>query len=137
MDGLTMSDVVSATYTGPERRRRVRVSDSQLADLEVRVIESQQLRNMLDSRFHGIESRQQSSDDRMFRIEEALARNTTLTEDMAADTRETREIIEMGKALFRFASYFGRFVRWVGGIAAAAGAIWGLVWAYMHGGAPK
>lgn len=98
-----MTDIVSAAYTGPERRRRVRVSDSQLADLEVRVIESQQLRNMLDSRFHAIESRQQAADDRMFRMEEAIERNTRITEDMAADTRETRELMEMGRSLFKAA----------------------------------
>lgn len=121
-----MTDVITPAYAGPDRRRRVRVTDSQLADLEVRVIEGQRLRSLLDDRFRGVEARLQAGDDRMFRLEEELARNTRLTEDMASDTRETRELMEMGRTLFRFAAGFGRFVRWAAGLAAAAGALWAL-----------
>jgi hypothetical protein len=131
-----VTDIISPAYAGPERRRRVRVSDSQLADLEMRVIDGDRLRSMLDDRFTGVEARLQAGDDRMFRLEEELSRNTRLTEDMAADTRETRELMEMGRALFKFASGFGRVIRWAAGLAAAASALWALwrdtPWPWKH-----
>jgi len=119
-----MTGIITTSYTGPERRRRVRVSDSQLADLEMRVIDGDRLRSMLDDRFAGVEARLQAGDDRMCRLEEELSRNTRLTEDMASDTRETRELMEMGRALFKFASGFGQFIRWAAGLAAAGATLW-------------
>lgn len=110
-----------------EQSSRPRVTESQLGELVARVSASRQLHDMLDHRFQGVEARLQAGDDRMFRLEEAILANTCLTKRTADDTREMRELMEMGRALFKFAAGFGRFVRWLGGLAAAGAAIWALI----------
>lgn len=76
-----------------------------------------------------IEARLAGGDVRMQRIEDKLDANTSTT-------TEVRDLLDSGKALFRFASGFGRFARWVGGLAGAAAAVWALIYTATHGGKP-
>lgn len=107
-------------YTGPERRRRPHsLSESEFGRIVDAVGEGERLRAM-DSRFDAIERSLDVGSDRMRRIEEKLDANTGTTE-------EVRDLLDSGRALFRFASGFGRAVRWLAGLVAAIAAIWGAV----------
>lgn len=76
-----------------------------------------------------IEGQLASGSERMARIEGKLDANTETTE-------QVRDLLDGAKAFFRFASGFGRFARWVGGVAGAAAAVWALAYAMTHGGKP-
>lgn len=47
-------------------------------------------------------------------------------------TTEVRDLLETWKGGIRFAGWLGAFVKWVGGVAAAAVGLWAL----FHGGQP-
>lgn len=108
-------------YTGPERRghggaaRPVRESDLDVAAML--------------GRFAAIETRLDRGSERMASIEADLRANTEVT-------REVRDLMEMGRALFRLADLMGRGAKWLGGIAAAIVAIWGAIYTATHGGKP-
>lgn len=121
------TDLEPSSIPSHERRRQIRVTDSQLGDLVDKVSANRQLYDMLNTRLSSLESRAQGGDDRLFRLEASLEANTKLTASVAADTRETRELMEMGKTLFKFAAGFGRFVRWAASIAAAVAGLWALL----------
>lgn len=76
------------------------------------------------------------TEDRLVRLESAIAANTALTHANAETTQEIREILETGKALFRFASGFGRVIRWLSGVISAGGVLWAVIYAASHGGKP-
>lgn len=106
-------------YTGPERRhaaaRPVREGDLDVAAML--------------GRFAAIETRLDRGSERMASIEADLRANTEVT-------REVRDLMEMGRALFRLADLMGRGAKWLGGIAAAIVAIWGAIYTATHGGKP-
>lgn len=112
-------------YTGPERRHPRGLSDSEFGRIVDAVTDSDRMRAM-DSRFDVVEQALVVGGDRMGRIEEKLDANTETT-------REVRELLETGRALFRFASGFGRVARWLAGLVAAGAAIWG-AWHNATGG---
>lgn len=108
-------------YTGPERRRRLHISDSQFGSIVDAVADGAHLAN-ISRRVGDVEARLDDGSERMRRIEDKLDGNT-------ATTQEVRDLLAGGKA-------FGRFSRWIGGIAGAIGAIWALIYTAMHGGKP-
>ena len=71
----------------------------------------------------------QLTEDRLKRLEGGIAENTEIT-------REVRDIVQTGRALFRFGEGFGRFVGWAARVAGAGAAIWAIVYAATHGGKP-
>lgn len=76
------------------------------------------------------------TEDRLARLEAAMAANTDLTRSNAETTQEIREILETGKALFRFAAGFGRVLRWLSGLVSAGGVLWAVIYSSMHGKPP-
>lgn len=91
-------------YTGPERRRP------------------------MSNEWHAQNLRRfKEIDDRMKAMELELRENTRTT-------REVRELMELARSGFKVLGWFGSFVKWVGGLSAAAVAIWGLVYTFTHGG---
>lgn len=119
-------------YTGPERRRRLHITDSQFGSIVEAVTDSEQLATIA-RRVGDVEARLDDGSQRMQRIEDKLDANTSTT-------TEVRDLLDSGRALFRFASGFasgfGRLARWVGGIAGAAAAVWALIYTATHGGKP-
>lgn len=76
-----------------------------------------------------IEQRLKNGDERMGRIEAELTRNTEAT-------TEVLDLLTAAKGAFRVLGGLGAVARWLGGIAAACVAIWGLLYAITHGGRP-
>lgn len=115
-------------YTGPERRRRLHMTDSQFGSIVDAVTDSERL-VAIGHRVGDVEARLDDGSARMQRIEDKLDANTSTT-------TEVRDLLDSGRALFRFASGFGRLARWVGGLAGAAAAVWALIYTATHGGKP-
>ena len=80
-------------------------------------------------RFEEIEAQLAKGAERMTAIERELRDNTTVT-------REVRELMELGRNGFKVLGWLGIAAKWVGSLAAAAAAVWALVYAAMHGGKP-
>lgn len=97
-----------------DRERRDRRND----------LHSQNLR-----RFQEIESQLARGAERMAALERELRDNTTVT-------REVRELMELGRNGFKVLGWLGVAAKWVGSLAAAAAAVWALVYAAMHGKPP-
>lgn len=87
-------------------------------------------------RFAAIEARLERGDKRMGAIETDLRANTAATQAQTETLTEVRKLLETGRAAFRLADWFGKGVRWLGGIAAAVAAIWAAIYALTHGGKP-
>lgn len=69
-----------------------------------------------------------------------IQKNTKLTEELKADTRELLEVFRAVKGGFRVLGWFGIGAKWLGGVAAAATAIYGfglLLWQILHGNLPS
>lgn len=124
---MTTHIIRAPGYTGPERRQTISLTDSQFGRIVDAVTDSDRMRAM-DSRFDVVEQALFLGGERMGRIEDKLDANTETT-------REVRELLETGRALFRFASGFGRFARWLAGLIAAGVAIYG-AWHNSTGGKP-
>ena len=60
-------------------------------------------------------------------MEDQLTANTRLTMKVAQDTQEIIEIFNGVKAAVKFLSILGRLLKWVAGIAGAAGVLWGII----------
>ena len=61
------------------------------------------------------------------RLADGKARMDTIEADLkknTADTAEILDILRMGRTFFRFAAYFGRFIKWVSIIGASALTFW-------------
>jgi hypothetical protein len=99
-------------YTGPERRDH-----------------SHDLHNQNLRRFQEIEAQLAKGGRRMEAIERELRDNTSVT-------REVRELMELGRSGFKVLGWLGVAAKWVGSLAAAAAAVWALVYAATHGGKP-
>lgn len=76
-----------------------------------------------------IDKRLEQGDQRMAKIESALAFNTETT-------TEVRDLLTAAKGAFRVGGWIYAAARWFGGIAAALVAGWGLLYAITHGGRP-
>lgn len=76
-----------------------------------------------------IDERLARGDARMSKIEAELTRNTEAT-------TEVLDLLTAAKGAFRVLGGIGAVARWVGGIAAAGVAVWGLLYAVTHGGRP-
>jgi hypothetical protein len=76
-----------------------------------------------------IDERLAAGDERMRKIETELTRNTDAT-------TEVLDLLTAAKGAFRVFGAIGAGARWVGGIAAALIAVWGLLFAITHGGRP-
>jgi hypothetical protein len=108
-------------YTGPERRGHTKPTRQvREGDLDVAAILG---------RFAAIENRLDRGSERMASIEADLRANTEVT-------REVRDLMEMGRVLFRLADLMGRGAKWLGGIATAILAVWGAFYTATHGGKP-
>ena len=59
-----------------------------------------------------------------------LKKNSELTSEIA-------ELFATAKGAFKFFGWIGSAVKWVGGIAVAAGAIYAFVYSIIHGFPPK
>jgi hypothetical protein len=103
-------------YSGPERRRRG-VGEADLHALHV------------IRRFEAIEDRLDRGSERMKALELELQANT-------ATTREVRELMELGRNGFKVLGWLGGAAKWLGGLAAAGGAIWTAFYMATHGGKP-
>lgn len=133
-------------YTGPERRRRAHISDSQFGEIVEHVHDSERIRR-IDRRISAIDESLGRGDERMTAMSTTLdttraeleqtraelAGNTATTQAIAADTAEIRELVSMGRLFFRAADRMAGAARWVGTLAAAGLAIWGAVYAVLHG----
>jgi hypothetical protein len=64
----------------------------------------------------------EAQEERLIKIDAALAENTSVTKTI-------QSAVTAGRV-------FTMVIRWVGVIAAAAGAIWGVIYMAMHGGQP-
>lgn len=71
----------------------------------------------------------QLTEERLARLEHNIAENTEIT-------REVRDVVNTGRALFRFAEGFGRFLGWTARVAGAGAALWAVFYAATHGGKP-
>jgi hypothetical protein len=80
-------------------------------------------------RFEAIEDRLDRGSDRMKAIELELRDNT-------ATTKEVRELLELGRSGLKALGWFGKAVKWIGGLFAAGGAIWSAIYMATHGGKP-
>jgi hypothetical protein len=80
-------------------------------------------------RFEEIQDRLDRGSDRMKALELELRANT-------ATTNEVRELLVLGRSGFKVLGWFGKAVKWVGGIFAAGGAIWSAIYMATHGGKP-
>ena len=134
------------TYCGPDRRRKPpaaeRFSESDFGVLTARLSDSEVIRG-IDCQITAITERLAAGSLRMGELSARLGENTAATiatstavQRIDSATVDIRELLETGKALFKFASGFGRFARWVGGLAGAAAAVWALIYAATHGGKP-
>lgn len=75
----------------------------------------------LNARITNVESHMESQfehgNDRMARIEHLLSNNSKATE-------EVREIVVMGKSLFKLMGYMGNGIKWVASVGVATAGIW-------------
>lgn len=136
---MTSTTISVPGYTGPDRRRRLHISDSQFDNL---LSDSDRLRG-IDAQLSHVHERLAAGDQRMTRLQAELSANTEATvatsgsvQRIGDDTAEIRELMQTGRALFRFAEGFGRVARFCGGVAAAGMAIWGAIYAASHGKPP-
>ena len=63
-------------------------------------------------------------DNKFDSLRNEIAANTRITVENSSTLQDVKEIVEMGRAMFKFFGWVGRFAKWVGGIA---GAILGIV----------
>lgn len=96
-------------YDGPERRRAVG------ADVAAELLR--------------IDGRLNRGAQRMDDMQAELSRNTLVT-------TEVRDLLQVARAGLRVLGAIGQAARWVGGLAGAAVAIWGLWQAIRHGTPP-
>lgn len=80
-------------------------------------------------RLEAIEVRLARGSVRMDEFATELKRNTDATEDI-------REILQAARLGFKVIGGLGAVFKWVGTLAGAAVAIWGLIYALTHGGVP-
>ncbi|WP_141104009.1 hypothetical protein [Noviherbaspirillum denitrificans] len=69
-----------------------------------------------------------------------IQKNTRLTEELKADTREFLEVFNAVKGGFRVLGWIGTGAKWLGGIAAAGTALYGfglMMWQILHGNWPS
>lgn len=64
-----------------------------------------------------METRFDAGNERMGRIEQMLSNNSKATE-------EVREIVVMGKSLFKLIGYMGNGIKWVASVGVATAGIW-------------
>lgn len=69
----------------------------------------------------GMADRLQAIERQMAFHAECLEKNSKDTEKIKEDTREIRELMELGRTAFKLLDYTGRALKWIGGIAAAIG----------------
>jgi hypothetical protein len=67
--------------------------------------------------FESVNLRLRVGEDRMNNMESLIKQNTILTQ-------EVRDILELGKSFFKILNLLGKLIKWVGGIAAAVGAVY-------------
>ena len=66
-----------------------------------------------------------------------LAENSKLTKSVDEKTTEIVELFGKAKGAFAVLGWIGTAVKWIGGIAMAAGAIYAFVYTMMHGFPPS
>ena len=66
-----------------------------------------------------------------------LAENSKLTKSVDERTTEIVELFGKAKGAFAVLGWIGTAVKWVGGIAMAAGAIYALIYTAIHGFPPS
>lgn len=74
--------------------------------------------------------------ERMDAMQAEIKANTALTLALKTDTSELLEILNAGKGGLKVLGWIGTVVKWVGGMAATAIAIYGFLQVVLHGAAP-
>ncbi len=91
-----------------------------LGDLRAQVTE-------LTALNHRSIAERQAINTRMTAIEQTLGRNTDMTSELL-------DVISAVRGGFKVLGWLGTGAKWIGGIAAAATAIWVLIYMITHGG---
>ncbi len=81
-----------------------------------------------------IAARLQAIDDRLDRGAEKMDRLGDELEHNSRTTQEVRELLDMAKSGLRVLGWLGVAGKWLGSLATAGLAIYGLVYALTHGG---
>lgn len=68
-------------------------------------------------RLDAIEKQQES-------LSQQIKENTKSTDEIKTDTKEIRELMELGRTAFKLLNYTGRFIKWAAGLAAAGVALY-------------
>ena len=58
-------------------------------------------------------------DSRFDDLSAAVAENTRITAENTETLQDVKEVVEMGRTLFKLGAYIGAFAKWVAGIGAA------------------
>lgn len=76
--------------------------------------------------------RRQDTRDRIAKIEQKVESLESLMRENTDATKEIRDLIMLGKSLFRFAGWVGSFVKWLTIVGGGVGGFW----AWMKSGHP-
>lgn len=98
------------------------------ADLDARLSRIELHAERTDKRLERGDERLERGDERMGRIEDAIAKNTELTQTIA-------DWFATGKTVIKVGSGLGSFAGWAAKLISFVAAVWGLVYAATHGGA--
>lgn len=74
----------------------------------------------------GMAARLEAIEQQMEAHAKCLKENTQTTEQIKNDTKEIRELMELGRAAFKLLNYMGKAIKWVAGIAASLGGLYAL-----------
>ena len=66
-------------------------------------------------------------DNKFERLEAAVVENTRITQENSETLKDVREIVVMGRSLFRMAGWIGSAVKWTAGLVLAVGGAWAVV----------
>lgn len=61
-------------------------------------------------------------DSRFDELGKAVAENTRITAGNTETLQDVKEVVEMGRTLFKLGGYVGAFAKWIAGIGAAVAA---------------
>ena len=83
-----------------------------------------------------IHERLDAGDKRMQAIEAQLEENTGLTRENTEITKDIKEVLDAARLGFKVIGGIGAAAKWIGSIATAIAAIWGVLYLLSHGGVP-
>lgn len=68
-----------------------------------------------------------AGDDRIEALQEAMNENTRVTKENAETLKDVKEIVVMGRSLFRMAGWIGNAIKWVAGTVLAVGGAYAVI----------